>query len=142
MLYYSLLYPFLTYGIVVWGQGAKALISRVFILQKRVVRCTAGLKPLESCYDSFKQLKILTVHSLYIQQTIIYVINKCNCITNKQIHSYNTRNNNDYHRSVHNLELYTSKPSVTGCIFYNKLLNSIKQIDNKNVYKKIEEFTH
>jgi hypothetical protein len=87
---------------------------------------------LELCRDSFKQFKILTVHSLYTQQTILYVINKCNCITNEQIHSYNTRNNNDYHRSVHNLELYTSKPSVAGCIFYNKLPNSIKQIDNKN----------
>jgi hypothetical protein len=83
---------------------------------------------------SFKQLKILTVHSLYIQQTILYVINKCNCIINKQIHSYNTRNNNDYRKSVHNLERYTSKPSVVGCIFYNKLPNSIKQIDNKNQF--------
>jgi hypothetical protein len=75
-----------------------------------------------------------TVHSLYIQQTILYVINKCNCITNKQIHSHNTRNNNDYHWSVHNFEFYTSKPSVAGCIFYNKLPNSIKQIDNKNQF--------
>jgi hypothetical protein len=129
MLYYGLIHPFLTNGIAVWGQSAKALISRVFILQKRAVKYTAGLKPLESCRDSFKQLKILTVHSLYIQQTILYVINKCNCITNRQIHSYKTRNNN-----VHILELYTSKPSVVGCIFHNKLPNSIKQIDNKNQF--------
>jgi hypothetical protein len=61
MLYYGLIHPFLTYGIVVWGQSAKALISRVFILQNRAVKYTAGLKPLESCRDNFKQLKILTV---------------------------------------------------------------------------------
>jgi hypothetical protein len=35
---------------------------------------------------------------------------------------------------VHNLELYTGKPSVAGCIFYNKFPNSIKQIDNKNQF--------
>lgn len=126
----------MTCGIAVWGQSAKALIKRVFILQKRVVRYTTGLKPLGSCRDSFKQLKILTVYSLYIQQTILHVINKCKCMVNKQIHSYDTRNNNDFHKCVHNLELHTSKPSVAGCIFYNKLPNSIKQIDNKNQFIK------
>jgi hypothetical protein len=35
---------------------------------------------------------------------------------------------------VHNLELYNSKPSVAGCIFYNKLPNNIKQIENKNQF--------
>jgi hypothetical protein len=48
---------------------------------------------------------------------------KCNCIVNKQVHTYNTRNN-EYHRYVYNLELYNSKPTVTGCIFYNKLPNN------------------
>jgi hypothetical protein len=47
---------------------------------------------------------------------------------------YNTRNN-DYHRNVHNLELYNSKPPVA-CIFYNKFPNNIKQIGNNNQFKK------
>jgi hypothetical protein len=133
MLYYGSIYPFLAYGIVVWGQSAKALTKRIFVLQKRAVRYTARLNPLELCRDSFKQLTILTVYSLYIQQTILYVINKCNCTVNKQVHTHNTRNN-DYHKWVHNLELYNSKPSVAGCIFYNKLPNNLKQLDNKNQF--------
>jgi hypothetical protein len=91
----------------------------------------AGLKQLQSCRDGFRQLKILTVYWLYIQKTILYAKEKCNCIVNsfihllkfhkiltrsiqpvdteivkneKQVHTYNTRNN-DYHRYVHNLEL-------------------------------------
>ncbi|PNF31582.1 hypothetical protein B7P43_G00791 [Cryptotermes secundus] len=134
MLYYGLIFPFLSYGIVVWGNSAKALTKRIFILQKRAVRYTAGLKPLESCRDSFVQLKILTLYSMYIFQTILYATNKCNCTVNKQVHTHNTRNKNDYHKWVHNLELYNSKPSVAGCIFYNKLPNSIKQLDNKNQF--------
>jgi hypothetical protein len=35
---------------------------------------------------------------------------------------------------VHNLELYNSKPSVAGCIFYNQLPNNIKQTENKNQF--------
>ena len=127
MLYYGLIYPFLSYGIIVWGQSAKALTRRIFILQKRAVRYIAGLKHLESCKDSFRHLKILTVYSLYIQETILYVKEKCNCTVNKQIHTHNTRNNKDYHIYGYNLEIYNSKPSVAGCIYYNKLPNNIKQ---------------
>jgi hypothetical protein len=71
MLYYGLIYPFLSYGITIWGQSAKALTRRIFILQKRTVRYIAGLKHLESCKDSFRYLKILTVYSLYIQKNPI-----------------------------------------------------------------------
>jgi hypothetical protein len=92
------------------------------------LRFTAGLKHLES----FRNLNILTIYSLYIQETILYVKKKCYCTVNKQIHTHNTKNKNDYHKYGHNLELYNSKPSVTGCIFYNKLPNNIKQIENNN----------
>jgi hypothetical protein len=69
--------------------------------------------------------KILTVYSLYIQEAILYAKEKCNCAVNKQVHKYNTRNN-DYHRYIHNLDLYNSKPSAAGCIFYNKLPRNMK----------------
>jgi hypothetical protein len=66
MLYYGLIYLLLSYGIVVWGHSAKANTTRIFALQKRAVRYTAGLKHLESCKNSFRNLKILTVYLLYI----------------------------------------------------------------------------
>jgi hypothetical protein len=44
MLYYGLIYPHLAQGIVIWGQSAKALTRRVFTLQQKAVRYTAGLK--------------------------------------------------------------------------------------------------
>jgi hypothetical protein len=87
------------------------------------------LKQLESCRDSFRQLKILTVYSLYIQETLLYAKEKGNCAVNKQVYTYNKRNN-DYHKYVHNipnLELCNIKPLIAGCIFYNKLPNNIKQ---------------
>jgi hypothetical protein len=46
----------------------------------------AGLKQLESCRDSFRQLKILAVYSLYFQGTILYAKGKCNCTVYKQVH--------------------------------------------------------
>jgi hypothetical protein len=115
MLYYGLIYPFLSYGIVLWGHSSKPLIRRIFILQKRAVRYTVGLKHLES--SSFRNLKILAVYSLYIQETILYVKEKCNCKVNEQIHTYNTRNNKDFHKYVHNLELTELAVSfITNCL--------------------------
>jgi hypothetical protein len=50
MLYYGLIYPFLSYGIVAWGHTAKANTKSIFALQKKKgqLRYTAGLKHLES----------------------------------------------------------------------------------------------
>jgi hypothetical protein len=75
-LYYGLIYPLLSYGIAVWGHSTKANTTRIFALQNRAVRYTAGLKHLESCRNSFRNLNILTVYSLYIQETIVYVKKK------------------------------------------------------------------
>jgi hypothetical protein len=47
----------------------------------------AESKQLESCTDSFRQLKILTIYSLYIQGTILYAKEKCNCAVDKQVHT-------------------------------------------------------
>jgi hypothetical protein len=87
-----LIYPLLSYGIAVWGHSAKANTTRIFALQKRALRYTAGLKHLESCRNSFRNLNILTVYSFYIQETILYVKKKCHCTVNKQIHTHNNSN--------------------------------------------------
>jgi hypothetical protein len=71
MLYYGLIYPLLAYGINVWGHSVKVLTKQIFTLQKWAVRYIAGLKQLESCRDSFKQLKILTVLPIYSRNNLI-----------------------------------------------------------------------
>jgi hypothetical protein len=71
MLYYGLIYPLLSCGIAVWGHSAKA--NTTSALQKRALRYTAGLKHLESGRNSFRNLNIPTLYSLYIQETIMYV---------------------------------------------------------------------
>ena len=36
----SLIYPYLTYGLVVWGQAAQMYLNKILVLQKRVLRIT------------------------------------------------------------------------------------------------------
>jgi hypothetical protein len=87
-----------------YGDSAKALARRIFTFQKRAARYTAELKQWESCRDSFRQLKILAVYSLCIQETTLYAKEKGAYTLNKQIHTQNTRNNND-HRTMNKNEL-------------------------------------
>jgi hypothetical protein len=51
--YYGLVHPFLTCGIAIWGHSCKKYTRRVFILQKRAVRCIAGLRPTNNSREKF-----------------------------------------------------------------------------------------
>lgn len=53
----------LQYGIVHWGLSSKA--QRVFVIQKWAISVISGLKRRESYRKAFKELKILTLPSLY-----------------------------------------------------------------------------
>jgi hypothetical protein len=74
VLYNDLIYPFQACGIVVGGQNAKELTRRIFTLLKRSEKYMAELK-LESSRDT-RQMKLLIVYSLYIQETILYAKKK------------------------------------------------------------------
>jgi hypothetical protein len=71
--YHGLVYPLLFYGVLVWGHSARKHTKRVFTLQKKVVRCITSLKPTDSCKESFISLHILTLYSLHIYETILFV---------------------------------------------------------------------
>ena len=38
MLYYSLIYPFLTYGVHVWGLTFPSFLTQLFSIQKKAIR--------------------------------------------------------------------------------------------------------
>ena len=38
MLYYSLIYPLLTYGVHVWGLTFPTFLTQLYIIQKRAIR--------------------------------------------------------------------------------------------------------
>jgi hypothetical protein len=52
MVYYSLFYTTLSYGIIFWGQSTNS--NKLFKLQKRVVRVMTGYGKRSSCRDLFR----------------------------------------------------------------------------------------
>jgi hypothetical protein len=118
------------------GSYLKKYTRRVFILQKRAVRCVAGLGSTDTCRESFVRLWILTLYSLYILEVILFIKNKDAAITNRQVHNHLTRNSSDYHQLPHNLEIYNNRSAIAGCKLYNKLPAHIKLIRDDRLFKK------
>jgi hypothetical protein len=106
-LYYSLIYPYIDYGITLWGTTHKTYVQRIFTLQKKAVRIIAGAKYNEHTDPLFKRLKILKLNDIYEVKISKYMFefNKCtlpspliNTITlNSNVHTHNTRNLNNPH---------------------------------------------
>ena len=63
-LYYSLIYPFLTYSLITWGTTYQTALLPLITLQKRTVRIITFSE--YSCHSSplFRKLKILKVSDL------------------------------------------------------------------------------
>lgn len=124
--YYGLIYPHLTYGVVVWGSSANSELLRVFRLQKKAVRIVAKLRKRESCKPAFKQLKLLTLPSIYILETVLFCTSKCDLTRGSDIHHHNTRGRENYRTGHHRTVVYEHLPSQAGVTLINSLPNNIK----------------
>ena len=72
VIYYSHFHPIISYGIIFWGNSAPS--SRVFRMQKRIIRIMMGSRSRDSCRKLFNSLKILPFPSLYIFFLLRFVI--------------------------------------------------------------------
>ena len=70
-LYNTLIFPYISYCIHVWGTAAEIHIRKIHILQKKIVRIICGLPPRDSdgiwtsTKSSFIKKKILNVYQIY-----------------------------------------------------------------------------
>ena len=63
-LYYSLIYPFLTYGLSIWGNTYSSTLRPLIILQKKATRIITFSEPGDHSEPLFKKLNILELPDL------------------------------------------------------------------------------
>ena len=107
MLYYTLVYPYINYGILLWGSASKHLINQIFIKQKKAIRIISGAAYNTTTEPIFKCLCIPTLKDMYDieMNKLMYsfynnnlpVNIQCMFIDNKSIHQHLTRHRNDPH---------------------------------------------
>ena len=70
-LYYSLVYPFLTYGLVVWGNTYATTLKPIVTLQKQTLRIIITLsKPDVQSSPIFSQLGLIEFMDLVMQTAV------------------------------------------------------------------------
>lgn len=128
VMYYGCCYPYLKYGIIIWGGCGD--LSRVFILQKKILRVMYRLKVKQSCRGLFRTNRILTVNALYIFEVIIFHFkNKHLFAINVSNHEYSTRGRSNYNYPKHRLSLTENNLFYTCMKYYNNLPEYLKLID-------------
>ena len=84
-LYYAYIHPIISHGIIFWGRASK--VTKLFTLQKRIVKIITDKKPRDSCRDAFRNMKILTLFSQYLFSLIVFTVeNDYHFNLNKDIH--------------------------------------------------------
>lgn len=132
--YYGLVHSILSYGIIVWGSSVSW--RDVFIAQKRVIRCCAGVKSGFSCRGLFRSFKILPLPCIYIRELVSYVFeNRSGLTTHENIHSHNTRKKHNLIAPYRHLNLSINTPFCLGIRLFNLLPDSCKRAGSLKLFR-------
>ena len=147
-LYYTLVMPYLNYGILAWGNLCKTYLNKLLKLQKRAVRhiCKTSFRhssiPLLTCRD----LHILNVYNMYNLELGVfmykYSTDDLPTIFNgyfsnrSQIYNRDTRNKANYNLRKNRTNFASKGVKTAGPGFWNSLPKEIKLSLNVKAFRK------
>ena len=147
LLYNSLILPHITYCNIVWATCCKSRLNSILLLQKKALRICTNSNYLAHTNPLFHQLKTLNVFDINRLQTAIFMFKYTNnqlpapfdhlFTFNKDIHSYPTRNSQNFH--LVNPKLLVSHKSIRhhGPDIWNSLSESVKACKTLYSFKAI-----
>jgi len=131
-LYYTFIYPYLIYCNIVWGRAANIYISRLYLLQKRILRIACNTHFLASSEPLFNKCKILTIYKINIYCAGVFMFKYFKGLLpdifsnmfakQRDIHLYNTRNNDFYALPVSKTEKRKHSISYYGAYIWNNYI--------------------
>ena len=145
MLYYSLIYPYLYYGNIIWGSTYHTNLYRLRILQKRIVRIITN-----SNYDAhtlpllhqYSILRLDDIHSLQLGLFMYSIENSLYANTflnmffkNSQFHSYPTRHSTNFRPKLCRTNIKKFTLTSQGPNLWNSLPNDIKTTPTFSSFK-------
>jgi len=141
-LYYSLVYPYLTYCNIVWCGTYSCYVDRLFLLQKKIVRIITGAGYLDCTDPLFARTKILKLYDLhrYLLCIHMYVLAVSGSVTVPS-HDYATRNRDRALPSFQRLTLCQHAVSYTAPRAWNDLPSEIRASPSLNTFKvKLKQY--
>ena len=99
--------PYLTYGLISWGNACKTFLDQILVLQKRALRLIYFAETNDHAIPFFVNAKILPLQSPYYESvcSLMYDVNKNTAPDNilklfsriSSVHTYNTRASTSEH---------------------------------------------
>ena len=145
----ALISPYISYGLIAWGQASKSHLEKILILQKRAVRLINFLTFRTHAILYFAQSNILPITMLYFKLSSTLKLditsnsapqNICNPFTSTQdIHQYNTRSasSGNYYINYSRLNHHKNSFSIVGAKIWNSIPESYRRLPKHILKKKI-----
>ena len=136
-LYYSLVYAYFQYCIIVWGSAYPNNLNRLILQQKRIVRIVNKM-PFDAHTDplfrDLKFVKFVDIYSLHLGKVMYSYKNKLLPLSfriffflrTNQVHSYNTRGSNRFYIPFCRNNISKFSIIYQGPVFLNKLCSDIR----------------
>ena len=145
-LYYSLVYPYLTYCVSVWGLTYHSNLNRIIILQKKIIRIISKVSFNAHTSVLFKEQEILKFSDIYLYQIgkFMYLFER-GLLPNyfrdvftlaSQIHSYNTRNSSLFYIPHCQTNIRKFSIRFQGPKFFNSLSREIQNSESISLFGK------
>ena len=135
-LYYSLVYPYIHYGIEVWGSAPLSYMDPLIRLQKRIIRIICFAAPRTPSKPLFEGCKLLTINKVYFYRISLFMIKyiKGNCPSvlnsmfeyNSQYHNYVTRQHSELRIPFFHTTLGQRSVKYRGTLVYGRISKVIK----------------
>ena len=145
-IYYALVYPYLTYGCVLWGNNYEGPLSQLVRLQNKVVRIMNDV-PLRDHitphYVNLGLIKLPDIVKLYTCQLFYdhLIDNKpsnLNLSLVSEQHNYATRSASLQHLNPESFRINIRQfcPTILGCYYWNDFPLSIRNQPTRKLFKK------
>ena len=150
-LYYSLVYPYLSYCVSVWGSTYQSNLNRIIILQKKIMRIISKVSFDAPTGVLFKEQEILKFSDIYSYKIgkFMYLF-KRGLLPNyfrdmftlaSQIHSYNTRNSSLFYIPHCRTNFRKFSIRFQGPTFFNSLSREIQNSESISLFgKRLKKF--
>ena len=145
-LYYSLIYPYLTYACILWGNNYNAPLSQIVKLQNKAVRVINHVPLMAQITPHYLSLHLLKFPDIVKLNTcmLFYDYFHHEKFPNipvslvSELHNYNTRSasSNQIFIPPFRTNLRRFCPSIIGCFFWNGIPQFIRDKPSKKIFKK------
>ena len=149
-MYFSFIYPYLTYGITSWGSAYKTRLLKIKTKQNKSVRGMFFAYSRDSAMPYLNLLGILTLENIYKFKVALFthkIINNTTNIPNifkgtltlaSEVHSYNTRfvSNINFHRPRIMSNYGAATLAFAGSKIWEKIPTKLKKLSYNSFYKQ------